>query len=178
MLCWSASRRSPQSQEGGTLFPGTFRLLLPSMTSEGRVPRPGPTPGWSSCGPASVGGLPGPDPASAVPPHPFLSLPAGWTPRPRGVSVNDHRALSAWPSAQQAVCSWRGWARRFPSYILLGCALGLGLTCCVGISGALRPPHSFGILKLSGCSLLCKSIRPRVVIQREAAASSILLLTT
>ena len=95
-------------------------------------------------GPVSVGGLLGPDPASAVPPHPFLSLPAGWTPRPRGVSVNDHQALSAWPSApQQAVCSWRGWVRRSPSYILLGCALGLGLTCSVGISGALRPSLSF-----------------------------------
>lgn len=86
--------------------PGTFRPLPPSMTSEGRVPRRGPTPGWDHrCGPASVRGLPGPAPASAVPPHPFLSLPAGQTPRPRGVSVNDHQALSTWPSDPQQACA-------------------------------------------------------------------------
>ena len=80
--------------------PGTFRPLPPSMTSEGWAPRSVPTPEWEPhCGPASVRGLPGPAPASAVPPHPFLSLPAGQTPRPRGVSVSDHQALSAWPSA-------------------------------------------------------------------------------
>lgn len=93
--------------------PGTFRPLPPSMTSEGRVPRSGPTPGWEHrCGPASVRGLPGPAPASAVPPHPFphpfLSLPAGQTPQPRGISVNDHQALSTWPSAPQQACASGG----------------------------------------------------------------------
>lgn len=74
-------RQSPQSQEGGPLSPGTFRLLLLPMTRERRVPQPGPTPKWSIAAAQRL------SEAFRAPTQPALSL---LTPSSRSLQARPH----------------------------------------------------------------------------------------
>lgn len=115
------------------------------------------------CGPASVGGLPGPIPSQHCPSSPFLSLPAGQT-WPRGVSVDEHRALSALALCFSIGCvrpcapggAGQGDPHFYPPWLH---AWSRPHVLCGDFRAVRPPPRSFGKLKLSGCHLLCGRIR-------------------